>query len=103
MDRPIFDDPGDGIEDYYATVVIQAFGAKFITSYHDINADNRSYDYGEEIDVLLTKTFAKHYTLGVKYGAYFADRSATNIANNGAGSGVTNDVSKFWAWAQIKF
>lgn len=95
--------PGDGIEDYYVTLIAKIMGAKFIVSYHDINSDNLSYDYGEELDLLLTKTFKQHYTVGVKYSAFSADRNATNIANNGANNAVTRDVNKFWVWTEIKF
>ena len=95
--------PGDGIEDFYYTISADLFGASFIASYHDINSDNLGYDYGEEIDLLLTKTFNQHYTFGLKYSNYDADESAINIARNGAASTVTNDVQKFWAFVQIKF
>ena len=89
--------PADGIEDYYVTAVATVWGAKFIASYHDINSDNLHYDFGEELDLLLSKTFMKHYTLGVKYSHYDADVNAHNIGATAA------DVSKFWTWAQIKF
>ena len=95
--------PGDGIEDYYVTAVAKIWGAKFIASYHDINSDNLHYDFGNELDLLLTKTFEKYYTFGIKYSIYDADQNTTNIVQNGAGSGVANDVNKFWVWAQIKF
>lgn len=93
--------PADGIEDFYITSVIAAFGAKFIASYHMIESDNLGYEYGDELDLLLTKTFKKHYTLGAKIGIYDADRNATSLANNTGG--VVNDVTKTWVWAQIKF
>ena len=89
--------PANGIEDYYVTAIAGLFGAKLIVSYHDINSDTLDYDYGEELDIQLTKTFAKHYTFGVKYGDYDAD---TNINNVGA---TAADVTKFWTWVQIKF
>jgi len=90
--------PANGIEDYYLTAVVSAFGAKFIAEYHDINSDNRSYDFGKELDLLLTKTFYKNYTLGLKYGAYDADINAFNAAGPTAA-----DVSKFWGWVEVKF
>ena len=89
--------PGDGIEDIYLTAVVQALGAKFIAVYHDINSDRGSYDYGSEIDLLATKTFNKHYTLGVKYSDYNADQSTSNTGATAA------DVSKFRTFAQFKF
>jgi hypothetical protein len=45
----------------------------------------------------------KHYIFGLKFAAYNADRNLTNITNNGATSGVANNVSKFWVWVQMKF
>ncbi|MCZ6804916.1 MAG: hypothetical protein O7D86_13585, partial [Proteobacteria bacterium] len=78
--------PGDGVEDLYVTFVAKFFGVKFIASYHDLNSDNLDYDYGEELDLLLTKTFYKHYTAGLKYADYDADESLINITQNGANS-----------------
>lgn len=92
--------PADGIEDAYFTTVINAFGAKFIASYHMLESDNLGYDYGDELDLLIVKTFKKHYTLGAKIGIYDADTNATNIARGGTRA---SDVTKTWIWAQIKF
>jgi len=102
------DTPQDGIQDYYLTAIVNAFGASFRLEYHDFNSDNRSYDYGDELDVILTRTFREHYTFGLKYADYDADGNADNLARNGAASAsprgtVVNDASKFWAFAQIKF
>lgn len=92
--------PPDGIEDAYITAVVGAFGAKFIASYHMISSDNLSYDYGDELNLLATKTFAKRYTLGAKIAIYDADTNATNIARGGNRAA---DVTKTWIWAKIKF
>ena len=92
--------PADGIEDYYVTAVIKAFGATFIASYHDINSDNLDYDYGDELDLSLEKTFEKHYTLGSKIGIYDSDTNADNIARDK--QSLTADVTKVWAWVEIK-
>ena len=98
-DRFLFT-PADGIEDAYFTAVVRVYGAKFIASYHMIESDNLGYDYGDEIDLLLTKTFKDHYTFGAKIGIYDADTNATNVARNPSQSA---DVTKTWVWAQIKF
>ena len=90
--------PADGIEDYYVTAIIKAFGAQFIASYHDLNSDNLDYDYGTEIDLQATMTFKEHYSVGIKYAYYDADVNA----NNAAGP-LANDTSKFWVWAGFKF
>jgi len=92
--------PPDGIEDAYITAVAVAFGAKFIASYHMIGSDNLDYDYGDELDLLVTKTFKKHYTFGAKIGIYDADGNAANLARGGSRAA---DVTKTWIWAQIKF
>lgn len=89
--------PGDGIEDLYFTAIVKAFGAKFVAAYHDLSSDNNSYDYGSEIDLLATKTFQKHYTLGIKYADYNADQNSFNTGARAA------DVSKFWVFGQLKF
>jgi len=92
--------PADGIEDYYPTLVVKSFGATFIASYHMLESDNMSYDYGDELDLLLSKTFKKHYTLGSKIAIYDSDTNATNLARGGSRAA---DVTKIWAWVQIKF
>ena len=98
-DRFLFT-PVDGIEDTYFTAVVKAFGAKFIASYHMIESDNLGYDYGDELDLLLTKNFKEHYTLGTKIGIYDADTNTSNVARGGSRAA---DVTKTWVWAQIKF
>ncbi|NKB38108.1 MAG: hypothetical protein GKR93_13255 [Gammaproteobacteria bacterium] len=92
--------PPDGIEDTYFTAVASAFGARFIAAYHMIKSDNLSYDYGNELDLLVTKTFKKNYTFGAKVAFYDADRNSDNIARGGARAA---DVTKTWFWVQIKF
>ncbi len=89
--------PGDGIEDIYFTAAMKMFGTKFIASYHALSSDRDNYDYGTELDLLVTKTFKKHYTVGLKYSDYNTDQNNFNSANTAA------DVSKFWAYLQFKF
>ncbi len=98
-DRFLFT-PADGIEDAYFTAVVGAYGAKFIASYHMLESDNLGYDYGDELDLLLTKTFKDHYTLGAKIAIYDADTNATNIARGGSRAA---DITKTWFWTQVKF
>jgi len=95
--------PGDGIEDYIFTLVADIMGANFVAAYHDLNSDNMSYDYGDEIDLMLSRTFREKYTLGIKYSSYSADRDALAIARNGSNNGINRDVDKFWVWAQFKY
>ena len=95
--------PGDGIEDFIVTAVMKIKGANLVAAYHDIGSDNMGYDYGSELDLQISKTFKKHYTLGLKYAAYDADRNISNIRRNGANGGSVNDVRKFWVWVQYSY
>ena len=74
-----------------------------IAAYHDLGSDNMSYDYGNEVNLLLSKTLKKHYTFGIKYAAYDADKNTSNISRNGVNAGTGNDVNKFWVWAEYKY
>lgn len=83
--------PAAGIEDTYFTVVATGkYDTKIILSYHMLEAETGSFDYGDEFDVWFTKKFAKKYTLGIKYAAYDA---SSDIGNTKA-----TDLSKFWLY-----
>jgi hypothetical protein len=86
--------PAQGLKDAYLTVVGNViFGAKLIVSYHDFETDQDSLDAGNELDVLLEKTFNQHYTVGVKYADYQADDEFPSLV----------DTEKFWVYGQVKF
>ena len=95
--------PGDGIEDFILTAVMKIKGANLVAAYHDTGSDNMSYDYGREFNLLLSRTFSQHYTLGLKYASYDADDNPGNTGRNGANAGTAKDVDKFWIWAQFKY
>lgn len=84
--------PVQGLEDTYITLVGNILGAKLVAVYHDFETDEGSLDAGDEFDIMLQKTFNKHYTVGVKYADYNADDEF----------GLT-DTQKFWLWGQVKF
>jgi hypothetical protein len=84
--------PAAGLEDIYVTVVGKVLGAKVIVSYHDFETDEGSDDAGDELDILVAKKFAKHYTLGVKYADF-----------NAGDAGAAFDTEKFWVWGQVNF
>ncbi len=84
--------PNQGLKDTYVTVVGKVLGAKLVAVYHDFETDEGGLDAGEEFDILLSKTFAKHYTVAVKYADYQADEEF----------GLT-DTKKFWLLGQVKF
>ena len=98
--RTLPDAPGDGIEDIYVTFTIKVLEATFSAVYHDFNSDNDSYNYGSEINLLLTRAFGKHVSAGLKYADYNAARNVTNISRNPA---LTNDINKFWAFISFQY
>ena len=93
--------PADGIEDLYLTAIANVFGGKLLLSYHMIESDVMSYDYGDELDVQFTYKFSKYWTFGAKAAFYDADRGATALAR--AGGLQHNDVTKAWAWVQFDY
>lgn len=88
--------PAAGIEDTYFTMVATGkYDTKLIISYHMLEAETASFDYGDEIDIWLTKKFNKKYLVGVKYAAYDA---SSDVGNTKA-----TDLSKFWVYFSFKY
>jgi len=94
--------PRDGIRDAYGTLVATMHGFKFIAGYHMLESDEFGYDYGNELDLQLTRAINKHFTVGAKYADYDADTNATNVARNGV-STVSTDAQKFWLFVTASF
>lgn len=93
--------PGDGIEDQYVSAVLKAFGfAKFIAMYHWYESDKDSYKMGEELNLEAVATFAKYYTIGVKYADYQGDANRLNVARNG---NIASDLSRLWGYIQFSY
>lgn len=91
--------PDSGIQDYYLTGVAQfVHDFKFVVSYHEIDSDAGAFDYGEELDLELTKLIAQHYTLGTKAAFYDADPGVRNRVGPAAA-----DATIVWVWAGMKF
>jgi hypothetical protein len=88
--------PTAGIEDTYFTMVATGkYDTKLIVSYHMLEAETGSFDYGDEIDIWFTKKFNKNYTVGLKYAAY--------DASSDTGNTKATDLSKFWAYFAFKY
>ena len=94
--------PLDGIKDAYFTAIgTGVFGGKVVVSYHMLESDNMSYDYGNELNVLYARKFKKYFTVGTKAAIYDADRNMTALAR--AAGVQNNDVTKFWLWLQFDY
>ncbi|SFK42233.1 alginate export family protein [Methylophaga sulfidovorans] len=85
--------PAVGLRDTYFTLSGKVVGLKVIAVYHDFETDKSSLDAGDEIDVLLQKTFNKHYLVGVKYADY----------HSGDKKLATVDTEKLWVYGQVQY
>ncbi len=75
--------PSAGIEDDYIGVNGSFAGFNGQAVWHDFQAEATSQDYGTELDLSVSRKFAKRYDLLVKYADYSAD-------------GLFTDTRKFW-------
>lgn len=88
--------PAAGIEDTYITIVAKGkYDTKLIISYHMLEAETGSFDYGDELDIWFTKQFLKKYSVGLKYSAY--------DASSDAGNTKATDLSKYWIYFTYKY
>ncbi|MEM0911417.1 MAG: alginate export family protein [Pseudomonadota bacterium] len=85
--------PNQGLVDTYVGLSGNVGGGKLTATYHMYDADESMVgadDFGDEINLLYVRKFAKHYTLGVKYAAFSAEDIAV-------------DTDKLMVWVQTKF
>lgn len=92
--------PADGLEDTFLSVGGKLGPVKLLAVYHDYTSDHLGYDYGTELNLLAAWKASKTLTLLVKYADYQGDANATNVARNSA---LSQDVSKSWLQAEVKF
>jgi len=65
--------PGGGVKDVYLVAGLKfARGIALTTVFHDFKAEARGVDYGEELDVQVSKKFGK-LTLALKHASYFGN------------------------------
>lgn len=85
--------PNTGIEDTYVTFkVVLPMGMDLLAMYHQFESDaDRADDneYGDEIDVALTKKFSNGATIQLKYVDFSGNEDGLK----------TDDVSKVWVMA----
>lgn len=84
--------PAAGLVDVYAGVSAKVAGYGFALAAHQYEADTTGADYGDEINAQIMKTFAKRYTVTLKY----ADYSAGTLL-------AATDTTKVWLMAEAKF
>ncbi len=85
--------PAQGLVDMSLTFAGKLAGGKFKIVYHDFEADDDTStvdDMGDELDLVYTRKFGKHYSFGIKYATYSADD-------------IKVDADKFWVWVGASF
>ena len=84
--------PTAGLEDVYLNVGITIAGAQTIISYHKFDSDEGSIDYGDEIDLSVSKKFGS-----VVWTAKYAQYGMGDVTP------TVTDTNKFWLMADWNF
>ncbi len=98
--------PNEGLRDVYGSLAGEIEGVKLTGMYHEYSNDSGNKDFGREWNFLVTKEFAKHYTLLAKYAYYDAGKvAAVNAATAGTPNAALGqfDTQKFWLGASVSF
>jgi Alginate export len=85
--------PAQGLVDTSVSVGGKLAGGAWSVIYHEFEADEETDtldDLGDEIDVVYSRKFGKHYNAGIKYAAYSA-------------GDVKVDTDKLWFWVGVTF
>jgi len=89
--------PANGLEDRYVSLGYKVpfgdplvKGTDILVAYHDYESNHTNVHYGTEWNAQIQQTFYNHYTLGLKFADYNADKLFT-------------DTTKVMATVQIKY
>ena len=82
--------PANGLDDRYVSFATPIAGANLTVVYHQFDADEGSAEYGDEIDIALSKKLNDNITLLLKYADYNAEDH--NV-----------DTEKLWLQAVVNF
>lgn len=92
--------PADGLVDKFVSVGGRIASVALLGVYHYYDSDNLGYEYGQEANVLAAWKVNKYLTLIGKYAAFQGGKSTINVTRNAA---VSQDLSKAWLQAEVKF
>ena len=81
--------PAVGLVDDFLKVIWKSGPWKAGLFYHQFESDEGSIDFGDEINLLLTRKLGKGFDCGLKYADFNGDS-------------VTVDVQKLWLWLHFK-
>lgn len=84
--------PATGLKDQSLTIASAKLGPKISFTYHQFDSDVNSIDFGNEIDLAVSKKFTENYS-GLFKLAHFDARSDSG----------KNDTTKVWLQLEAKF
>lgn len=84
--------PTAGLEDVYLNVGVTIAGAQAVISYHKFDSDEGSIDFGDEIDLSISKKFGS-----VVWTAKYAQYAMGDVTP------TITDTNKFWLMADWNF
>ena len=84
--------PDEGLKDQSLTLSSAALGPKISLSYHQFDSDENDIDFGNEIDLVISKKFTENYS-GLIKAAHFDARSDSGKV----------DTTKVWLQLQASF
>jgi hypothetical protein len=93
--------PADGLIDSFLSVGGRVASVNLLGMYHLYGSDNLGYEYGQELNLLVSWKLNKYLTLLTKYANYQGDKNSTNVARNGGAP--STDLSKAWLQAEVQF
>ncbi|MFZ4763219.1 MAG: alginate export family protein [Alphaproteobacteria bacterium] len=77
--------PANGLEDRYVSLAYKVpfgdewlKGTDIVVAYHDFQANHTNTNYGTEWNASVQQTFNDHYTVGIKFDDYNADKLFTD-------------------------
>ena len=82
--------PNAGIEDLYFSVKGKLFSTSVSVIYHDFSAQDSGADYGNELDIAISKKISDHWSVLLKYARYSED-------------GLFTDTDKLWIMVTAGF
>ena len=82
--------PVSGIQDFYGSLGIKAYGVSLLGIDHVFRAEQGGLDHGTEWGVRIARTFFDHLTLAAKYANYSAEDTSV-------------DTENLWLTVRVKF
>jgi hypothetical protein len=91
--------PANGLDDLYGFVQVTLPAQIPVrVVYHKFEADHGSGNYGQEVDLVVTRKFGQHWSVLLEYAEYLGEDAAPPAIT---AAGV--NIQKFWAAGEFNF